>query len=128
MRILLDTHIVIWLAYADPRIPFTLRNLVLQADTRYVSAVSAAEIAIKHRKFGKQFDFSLKSLAMAVSALACEELPLTAAHVAALAHLPRLHDDPFDHLLMSQAITERVPLLTLDAKIRQYEVPALMLL
>lgn len=128
MTVLLDTHIVIWLSATPERIPALQRNVVLRCDRRLVSAVTAAEIAIKERKLGQAFRFSLELLDQAVKMLACEELPLRIAHHQALPGIPKIHEDLFDHLLISQAIVERCPLMTLDHDIRRYDLPGLMLL
>lgn len=109
------------------RVPLAIRSLVLNSERRLISAVSAAEIAIKQRKYGKNFDFNLSSLAAAFEALNCDELPLTVAHQKAVPGLPKLHEDPFDHLLMSQAITEGIPFVTMDEYIRQYRIDQLTL-
>lgn len=129
MTLLLDTHIVIWLSTDPKRVPAPIRAAILNAETRYVSAISAAEIAIKSKKFGDKFAFTLEHLGQAMSDLACEELPLRAEHAAAYLRIPReQHKNPHDQLIMAQAMTEEVILVTTDKDVRGYDLPDLQVL
>ena len=129
MRLLLDTHILIWLATDPARVPAPLRSAIEHAETRYVSAISAAEIAIKHKKFGDKFGFTPAHLQQAMADLACQELPLYVRHSEAYLRIPLAeHKNPHDQLLMAQAITEELILVTADRQIRQHSLPGLRLL
>ena len=99
---LLDTHALLWTLADDKRLSRSARRAILKDEARLVvSVVSAWEIILKH------------------------QAPITAAHVAALAELPALHRDPFDRLLVAQARTEGLTILTADKAIREYPVPTL---
>ncbi len=120
MRLLLDTHIVIWLATDPDRVPGHLQNLVIEAEQRYISAVSFFEVALKHRKDPDSFPFTFEFLSGAMGDLQATELPLRRSHIAHVGTMPVLHKDPFDHLLMAQAIEEDLILVTMDSALAGY--------
>ena len=122
MNVLLDTHIIIWLATEHLQVPSAIRETVKKAEKRYVSVVSNAEVAFKHRKNPTGFSFTLENLKRSVEALRCIETPLLGSHIAELPRIPLRHKDPFDHLLMAQAISERCRFVTLDEKILTYKL------
>ena len=122
MRLLLDTHVLLWLlAGEDERFgPDTLDALRDQSAT--ISAATVWEIAIK-RCLGK-----LKAppnLVETVAAAGLQLLSVTAAHAERVGELPDIHRDPFDRLLVSQARIERLTLVTGDALVRSYDVSAI---
>jgi PIN domain nuclease of toxin-antitoxin system len=118
MRILLDTNALLWSLANHPRIQ-PVRDLLLSDDTEvFVSAVSWWEIAIKIR-IGK-LHVDLEELREAAIASGFIELPLVGRHAATLEGLARSHNDPFDHMLVAQAITEPMRLITGDALLAQY--------
>ena len=101
--------------------PFPLvssRDLMVAADAVYVSAASIWEIAIKS-SLGK-IEGDPVELAAAIAASGFHELPVTAQHGALVARLPMHHSDPFDRLLVAQAISEPLKLLTSDARLSPY--------
>lgn len=120
MRILLDTHIVLWWLDDRPRLRAPERELVASGEHEvYVSALTAAEIALKS-SIGK-----LKApadLDVQLAAYHFIELPLTARHGLALADLPWHHRDPFDRLLIAQARCEDLTILTADRHFEAYDV------
>lgn len=129
VNLLLDTHILIWLATEPKRVPESIRSTVLNAETRYVSAVSAAEVAIKSKTFGDKFPFTLEHFHRAMADLDCEELPLLIRHNAAYMRIPReQHKNPHDQLIMAQAMTEQVILVTSDKHVRASDVSDLQVL
>lgn len=104
MNVLLDTHICLWSCLDDPKLSAQARGLMEKASTVFVSTVSLWEVAIKH---------SLGKLPVGAEALrdhlihcGAEFLPLLPEHCLALAGLPSLHSDPFDRMLIAQAIVE----------------------
>lgn len=121
MRILLDTHIALWAITDSPKLPKQARELIcMRSSEVYVSAASVWEIAIKH---------SLGRRRMPVSGIEANRyftesgyvlLPITAEHAAATQTLPHLHADPFDRMLVAQALTEPLKLLTHDAIVGKY--------
>lgn len=121
--LLLDTHIVIWMATEPDRIPKALLQAIQAVETRFVSHASAWEIQIKHEKHGLKFDFSLDQLEQTMKAFSCKELPIAYADLRGLDRMRFLHSDPFDRLLMSQASRRSVYLATLDQNIiRTFEI------
>ena len=118
MRLLLDTHIYLWAVSADPLLSPETRHFIESADAVYVSAASIWEIAIKAR-LGK-IAVDPDALAAAIEASGFQQLPISAAHAAGVARLPPHHNDPFDRLLVSQAVTEPLRLLTADALLARY--------
>jgi PIN domain nuclease of toxin-antitoxin system len=121
--LLLDTHVVIWMATAPERLPGALLEAVESVETRFVSHVTAWEIQIKHEKYGSRFDFSLAQLEQTMKAFACTELPINYEDIRGLNQMRFFHPDPFDRLLMSQAALRSVYLATLDENIiRTFEI------
>lgn len=118
MRILLDTHIFYWLFYDQHRLPSAARKTLDKADAVFVSAVSFWEIAIKVR-VGK-LNADIPELISSLEAANLIELPVLARHTPLVSVLPLHHADPFDRLLIAQAITEPLHLLTADPQLKQY--------
>jgi PIN domain nuclease of toxin-antitoxin system len=117
VRLLLDTHVLLWLLAGSRKLPREARELVVQSDA-YVSAASIWEIAIKV-SLGK-LDVDPEVVRAALGPSGFEELPVTAEHAAAVSRLPLHHHDPFDRLLVSQASVEPMVLLTADAALCPY--------
>jgi PIN domain nuclease of toxin-antitoxin system len=120
VRILLDTHVALWAITASPRLTASARDIIIGADAVYVSAVSLWEIAIKR---------AVKRDAMPVSAQDAERyfstagygfLPITSKHAVAVESLPMHHNDPFDRMLIAQALLEPLRLITSDQAIAAY--------
>jgi PIN domain nuclease of toxin-antitoxin system len=118
MKILLDTHIVCWHYYDPKRLPEKARQLMIEAEEVFVSAASIWEIAIKAR-LGK-ITANPQRIAQRIEASGFEELPVLAKHAVVVADLPMHHTDPFDRLLIAQAMSEPLHLLTVDAQLQQY--------
>lgn len=118
MKLLLDTHVLIWWD-AGQRLSAAARAAIRDADEVYVSAASAWEIAIK-ASLGKIV--SSRTVSAATAECGFFELPVTFAHAEQLAALPALHRDPFDRLLVAQAIAEGLTVVTRDPAITQYGV------
>ena len=118
--VLLDSHIVIWLATDPERILRKIRNRVLNAERRFVSSITYSEVALKHRKFPEQFPFTVTHLDEAMESQANFELSFTAAHARVLSQIPALHKDPFDHMLLAQAVSEGLAFATMDHNLLPY--------
>ena len=118
MRLLLDTHVFLWAVAGSTQLKPKTRRLIEAAERVHVSAVSIWEIAIK-RRLGK-IEADPVALAGAVAASGFHELPVRAIHAAGVAALALHHADPFDRLLIAQAIAEPLKLLTADAVLAQY--------
>ncbi len=115
--LLLDTHVVIWMATDPERLPRSLLRAIETVETRFVSHASAWEIQIKHEKHGSRFDFSLDQLEQTMKAFSCTELPIEYKDLRGLNQMRFFHPDPFDRLLMSQAALRSLYLATLDQNI-----------
>jgi PIN domain nuclease of toxin-antitoxin system len=120
MKLLLDTHIFLWWTQNDPRLQASHRDAIsLPQNSVYVSAASAWEIGIK-RKIGK-LAFA-GSVADAIHRHRFQSLAISVQHAERAGSLPRVHSDPFDRLLVAQAQTEGMTLITVDAQILSYKV------
>lgn len=118
MRLLLDSNALLWALTNAPRIEAVRALLLADESEVFVSSVSWWEIAIKIR-IGK-LDAHLPTLRAAALASGFVELPLIGAHAEMLATLPRHHNDPFDHMLVAQAMTEPMRLITGDGLLAKY--------
>jgi PIN domain nuclease of toxin-antitoxin system len=121
MRLLVDTHILLW-AIAEPaRIPKSTRaQLESPANDILFSAASIWEIAIKMQTGRLTLPVSLDELVGVAETMGFTELRVSAAHAAAVSRLPQHHRDPFDRLLIAQAMIEPARLVTVDKVLRQY--------
>jgi len=118
VNLLLDTHVFIWAVDDDPKLSATAWSTIEEADAVYVSSASIWEATIKYR-LGK-LKVAPERLVDAVVGSGFLELPIRLRHAAAVAHLPLIHRDPFDRLLLAQAISEPLHFLTADEKLSQY--------
>jgi PIN domain nuclease of toxin-antitoxin system len=118
MRLLLDTHIVLWVMQGASRLNPQARRVIDGAEQVYVSSVSLWEASIKAGLGKLKVDMDLLDRRLRETAML--QLPMTWDHAAALRGLPRLHGDPFDRMLVAQAISEPMQLLTHDAALARY--------
>lgn len=118
MRILLDTHVFLWYTKSDRKLTVKSRAIIQNAVEVYVSSASIWEATIKVR-LGK-LDVQIDDLVKAIYSSGFLELPITAEHAAATERLLDLHRDPFDRILLAQAITEPLTFLTADALLKDY--------
>ena len=118
MRVLLDTHVFLWCVNDSRKLKAPARKLLAAADAAYVSAASIWEIAIK-ASIGK-LEADAEELARAIEQSGFRELPVSANHAARVARLPRHHGDPFDRLLLAQALSEPLIFVTADTALRAY--------
>lgn len=122
MKLLLDTHILLWAANDPQRLSETTRTLLLEpANTLYFSAVSLWEIVIKRGLGRSDFIVDPHRLRRLLLANGYTELAVTSEHVLQVDRLPPLHKDPFDRLLIAQAQTEALLLVTVDRMVVQYQ-------
>ncbi len=120
MRVLLDTHVLVWAATTPERLGSDLA-VIEDADRRIVSAVCVWELAIKQRLGKLSLGSDVRTWVRRVtSELVLDHLPVTADHAAAVEHLPDVHRDPFDRLLVAQAVAEGAVLLTADERLTAY--------
>lgn len=124
MRLLLDTHILLWGAAEPERLSSVARSLIESPDNEIVfSSVSLWEIAIKTGRGRADFRINAGILRRSLFDNNYAELAVTGAHAAALAGLPPIHKDPFDRMLVAQAIVEGLTLLTSDPAVAKYPGP-----
>lgn len=120
MRYLLDTHVLLWWIADDPKLSADTRNTITDPNHDIVvSTASIWEAAIK-RALGK-LRFETPVLLDTLRRGVLPVLPITAEHALAAGDLPRHHDDPFDRMLVAQALAEGLTIVTRDARIRAYE-------
>lgn len=118
MRLLLDTHVFLWIVAGSGLLKSKTRKMIETADEVFVSSASIWEIAIKVR-IGK-LRADPDALVSAISESGFNELPVRSAQAARVASLPLHHTDPFDRLLVAQAILEPLHFLTADASLAKY--------
>ncbi len=124
MRFLLDTHFVLWIPIDDRRIHSAARALFTDANHNFVfSAASLWEIAIKRSQKRGDFAFDPREIRRQLIANGYEELPIDGSHAVFVDSLPPIHKDPFDRILIAQAMVEGITLLTADATIAKYPGP-----
>lgn len=120
MKLLLDTHTILWWLSNDPSLSAEARNIIAQKyNTAYVSAASAWEIAIKKSlgKLDAPDDFE-----QTVILNGFKPLSINFSHSQLAGELPRHHDDPFDRMLIAQSKLEQLTLISNDKKLRHYDV------
>ena len=117
MRVLLDTHLLLWALGTPSRLPSTARRLIDESDV-YVSAVSIWEISIK-AALGK-LTADPKEVLAALEPAGFLTLPIVGEHAARVGDLPQVHRDPFDRMLVAQALAEPMRLLTNDTVLAGY--------
>jgi len=122
MRLLLDSQILIWAMVDDPRLRTHVREAMLTAEVVHVSAASIWEIAIKREKGRLTVPDDLIDR---VDRAGFESLSVTIEHGWLAGSLPRLHDDPFDRVIVAQAIAEGLTIATSDRRMSDYGVPVI---
>jgi PIN domain nuclease of toxin-antitoxin system len=122
VRLLLDTHVVLWWLVDDPCLPEEVKSLVDHEPDVLVSAASLWEIGVK-QSLGKIV--APDDLPERVRDSGFRELSIGFAHAIAAGRLPMIHRDPFDRMLVAQARCEGLTLLTRDPWCRRYDVPIL---
>lgn len=124
MILLLDTHVLLWAVGPAQRLPIDARDALADPEnTVLFSAVSIWEVAIKTAIGRADFNNDPARIAQAARDQGFTELPVTARHAAQVLHLPALHADPFDRLLLAQALVEPAWLFTADRQLIRYGGP-----
>ncbi|MGH8568943.1 MAG: type II toxin-antitoxin system VapC family toxin [Gammaproteobacteria bacterium] len=124
MKLLLDTHLLLWAAGQPDRLSPAARALLDENDNQPLfSAASLWEIAIKHGLGREDFRVEPRLLRRGLLDNGWQELPVTSEHAVAIDSLPPIHKDPFDRILLAQAQVEGIVLLTGDARLSQYPGP-----
>ncbi|MCK9540476.1 MAG: type II toxin-antitoxin system VapC family toxin [Novosphingobium sp.] len=124
MKLLLDTHVLLWAAGDPQRLSAEARKLLDDSDTElFFSAASLWEIAIKSGLGRPDFSVNARLLRRGLLDNGYSELPIASEHAVAIDALPDVHKDPFDRILIAQAIVEGITLLTTDEAVAQYSGP-----
>ena len=124
MRLLLDTHLLLWAAGEPSRVPKAVREWLENPDNELTfSAASLWEIAIKNGLGRRDFRVDARLLRRGLLDNGYTELAITSEHAVFVESLPLLHKDPFDRMLVAQATVEGITLLTMDEQVAGYPGP-----
>ena len=124
MKFLLDTHFVLWVPIDHPQISSQARTVLSNPANQFVFSVSSIwEIAIKRGLQRRDFLFDPREIRRLLIENGYEELTVQSRHAVAVDSLPAIHKDPFDRILIAQAMVEGITLLTADPVIAQYPGP-----
>ena len=124
MRLLLDTHLLLWAAGSPERLPSVARELLdAPENTPIFSSASLWEVAIKSGLGRHDFRADARLLRRGLLDNGYDELAITSEHAVALDGLPPIHKDPFDRMLIAQSMVEGITLLTADPLVAQYPAP-----
>lgn len=124
MKLLLDTHVLIWAAGFPDRMSVEARELIADTDNDLVfSAASLWEVAIKSALGRDDFSVDARLLRRGLLDNGYNELPVASEHAVAIDGLPDIHKDPFDRLLIAQSMVEGITLLTAGDVVSQYPGP-----
>lgn len=124
MRYLVDTHVLLWQSDDSPLLTASAREML--SDSRnelFFSVVSLWELVIKSAKGGTSFQVDVAELRKGLMDFGFDEITVTADHVLEVSRLDRLHNDPFDRLLLAQARCESLSLITADKALLAYGAP-----
>jgi len=121
MKFLLDTHLLLWIAGDTKRLSAKARKLITEPTSElFFSAASLWEIAIKRGLGRDDFKVDARLLRRGLLDNGYREIPIGSEHAVAIDSLPPIHKDPFDRMLIAQAMVEGITLLTSDAVVAQY--------
>jgi PIN domain nuclease of toxin-antitoxin system len=124
VRLLLDTHLLLWTVGPDERLSSQARRLIGDPENELLFSVASVwEVAIKYGRARDDFQVDPRLLRRALLDNGYRELAVTGEHAVAVANLPPLHRDPFDRLLVAQSVVEGITLLTSDPQVAQYPAP-----
>ena len=124
MKLLIDTHLLLWAAEGFEHLPPNAQTLMSVPENElFFSAASLWEIVIKSSLYREDFKVDPRLLRRGLLDNSYSELPVLSKHAVAVGCLPPIHKDPFDRLLIAQAIVEGITLLTADASLAKYPSP-----
>ena len=127
MKLLLDTHLLIWAADNIERVPVAARALMTDPKSELIFSVASLwEIAIKSGLNRPDFQVNVGLLRRGLIDNGYRELPILSQHVIAIDALPPIHKDPFDRMLIAQATVEGILLLTDDSTVARYPGPLML--
>ena len=127
MNILLDTHALIWFITEDVKLPRKSFALIANPDnTCFVSLATYWEIGIKYSLGRLDLNNSLEKVFEIIEKSGFELLPITSSHILSASQLPFFHRDPFDRILIGQAINESLHIMTKDSRFGNYPVDLIL--
>ena len=123
MAYLLDTHALLWFIAGDKQLPEAARSIIKDIhQSCFISAVSLGEVTIKLQNKKLELGISLNDLFEFVDRNQIEVIPINFEHLLLLSNLPAHHNDPFDRLIIAQAVTEDLVVITRDKLFKKYKV------
>ncbi len=123
MAFLLDTHAFLWFVAGDKQLPESIKSKILNInESCYLSVASLWEITIKSQIGKLKLEISLQELFDYIDRNRIEIIQITYDHLLTLSELPPHHSDPFDRIIVSQAVTENLTLLSKDRGLKKYKI------
>ena len=123
MAFLLDTHAFLWFVAGDKQLPESIKSKILNInESCYLSVASLWEITIKSQMGKLKLEISLQELFDYIDRNRIEIIQITYDHLLTLSELPLHHSDPFDRIIVSQAVTENLTLLSKDRGLKKYKI------
>ena len=123
MKYLLDTHVIIWMIEDSPNLPLAIREIIRNPENRVaICSISLWEIAIKMNIGKLSLSLRFDELISVLRGSDFDFLQVEDDYMSGLSKLPLLHKDPFDRLIISTAIAEKLTLITIDENIQKYDV------
>lgn len=124
MKLLLDTHLLLWVAAEPEKLSVTALQAIEDPQSQLLfSPASLWEVAIKRGLGRADFNVDPRLLRRGLLDNGYKELPISSAHAVAVDDLPAIHKDPFDRILIAQSMVEGISLLTVDALVARYPGP-----
>lgn len=124
MKLLLDTHVLLWAAAQPELLPAGARDMLDDPGSQLLfSAASLWEVVVKSGLQRAAFSVDARLLRRELHDNGYIELPISGAHAVAVAGLPMIHTDPFDRILVAQALVEGITLMTADPLVARYTAP-----
>lgn len=123
MAYLLDTHTLLWFVAGDKQLPESSKEIIKNVnESCFLSATSLWEITIKHQLKKLELGISLEELFEFVDRNQIEIIPINSIHLLQLSQIPFYHNDPFDRLIIAQAMSENLKLISKDSIFKKYPV------
>ncbi len=124
MNLLLDTHLLLWAASEPDRLPLAARKMIESTENElFFSSASLWEVAIKRSLGRADFSVDPRLLRRGLLESGYHEIAISGEHAVGVDILPPIHKDPFDRILVSQAIIEEITLMTVDELVARYPAP-----
>ena len=126
MNLLLDTHTLIWFITDNDNLPRKTKSIIESKENAcFVSMASYWEIGIKNSIGRLDLNADLKTIFHIIEETGFNTIPITTNQILTNAHLPFHHQDPFDRIIIAQAMTEKMTIITKDSQMELYDVPTL---